>query len=153
VESGEIDHALRFILPNPRIRSGVYVRPASHAGGPSGPATAVPYGARLRLRGDYPLESLPNEAARTIARAMQKYGLVLADGGTIALTSQSDRSTTATWAGLGIGSYSLADLTVTDFEMIDTGPTIALTYACARSHPILLDGFELGNLSRWTVVP
>ena len=153
VAAGSIDHALRFILPNPRMRDDVYVRPASHAGGPSGPATAVPYGARLRLKASYDLDSLPNEAARTIARAMQKYGIVLADGGTIALTAQSDQFTTATWAGLGIDSHSLDDLAVTDFEIIDTGPTIALTYDCVRSHPILLDGFELGDLSRWTVVP
>ena len=84
---------------------------------------------------------------------MQTYGLVLADGGTIALTAQSDRFTTATWAGLGIDSYSLADFAVTDFEMINTGSTIALTYDCERSHPILRDGFELGNLSRWSAVP
>jgi hypothetical protein len=153
VAAGSIDHALRFILPNSRMRDGVYVRPASHAGGPSGPATAVPYGARLRLRADYPLQDLPNEGARTIARAMQTHGIVLADGGTIALTAQNDRFTTATWAGVGIDSYSLSALQVTDFEIIDTGPTIALTYDCVRSHPILLDGFELGDLSRWTVVP
>jgi len=36
VASGAINHAIRFILPNSRMRSGVYVRPASHAGGPSG---------------------------------------------------------------------------------------------------------------------
>ena len=153
VAAGSIDHALRFILPNPRMRKDVYVRPASHAGGPSGPATAVPYGSRLRLRPDYPLETLSNEAARTIARAMQTYGIVLADGGTIALTAQSDRFTAATWDALGIVSYSLADLQVTDFEIIDTGPTIALTYNCVRSHPILLDGFELGDLSRWSASP
>ena len=40
VAAGSIDHALRFILPNPRMHEDVYVRPASHAGGPSGPATA-----------------------------------------------------------------------------------------------------------------
>jgi hypothetical protein len=152
VAAGSIDHALRFILPNSRMRAGVYVRPASHAGGPSGPATAVPYGARLRLRADYPLESLPNEAARTIARAMQRYGIVLADGGTIALTAQSDRFTTAKWDALGIGPYSLAGLEVNDFEIVDTGPAIVLTYDCVRSHPILLDGFELGDLSRWSVI-
>ncbi len=152
VAAGSIDHALRFILPNARMRDGVYVRPASHAGGPSGPGTAVPYGARLRLRADYPLQDLPNEGARTIARAMQTYGIVLADGGTIALTAQSDRFTTATWAGVGIDSFSLSTLQVTDFEIIDTGPTITLTYDCVRSHPILLDGFELGDLSRWTVI-
>jgi hypothetical protein len=151
VAAGSIDHALRFILPNSRMHAGVYVRPATHACGPTGPATAVSYGSRLRLRANYPLESLPNEAARTIARAMQKYGIVLADGGTIALTAQSDRFTTATWDGLGIDAYSLGDLEVTDFEIVDTGPTIGLTYACVRSLPILLDGFELGDASRWAV--
>lgn len=153
VAAGSIDHALRFILPNSRMRDGVYVRPASHAGGPSGPVTAVSYGSRLRLRSDFPLETLPNEAARTIARAMQKHGIVLADGGTIALTAQSDRFTTATWAGLGIDTFSLNALDVTDFEIIDTGAPIVLTYECVRSHPVLLDGFERGDLSRWTVLP
>lgn len=55
-------------------------------------------------------------------------------------------------AALGIGAYSLADLEVTDFEIVDTGPGIALTYDCVRSHPILLDGFKLGELSRWSAV-
>jgi len=153
VAAGSIDHALRFILPNSRMRSGVYVRPASHGGGPSGPETAVPYGARLRLRADYPLQDLPNEGARTIARAMQTHGIVLADGGNIALTAQSDRFTAATWAGIGITSHSLDALQVTDFEIIDTGTTITLTYECTRSHPILVDGFEMADLSRWTAVP
>jgi serine/threonine-protein kinase len=30
VFAGSIDHAIRFILPNARIRKGVYVRPAAH---------------------------------------------------------------------------------------------------------------------------
>ena len=33
---GDLGHALRFILPNARIAANVYVRPASHAGGPEG---------------------------------------------------------------------------------------------------------------------
>ena len=150
VAGGVIDHSIRFILPNARMRAGVYVRPASHAGGPSGPETAVPYGARLRLRADYPLDTIEDEAARIIAVAMQTYGIVLSDGGNIALTAQSDRFTTAKWSTLGIDSYSLADLAVTDFEIIDTGDPITLTYDCVRSHPVFLDGFELGNLSKWS---
>jgi serine/threonine-protein kinase len=149
VAAGTIEHAIRFILPNPRMRAGVYVRPATHAGGPSGPVTAVPYGARLRLRADYPLETLPNDGARTIARAMQTYGIVLADGGNIALTAQSDRFTATSWTDVGIGPHSLTDLEVSDFEIIDTGTEIVLTYDCDRSHPLLLDGFELGSLWRW----
>jgi serine/threonine-protein kinase len=73
VAAGHIDHAIRFILPNARIRKGVYLHPATHStGAASGPAGAPPYGTRLRLRPDYPLSSLPNDAARTVARAMQK---------------------------------------------------------------------------------
>lgn len=131
VAAGEVNHAIRFILPNATMRAGVYVRPATHAGGPSGPDDAVPYGARLRLRADYPLDTLPNDAARTVARAMQTYGMVLADGGNIALTAQSDVNTTAKWDDL-MDSYALADLQPDDFEMIDAGERIELTYDCVR---------------------
>ena len=149
VAAGSIDHAIRFILPNSLMRAGVYVRPATHAGGPSAAAPAPPYGARFRLRADYPLASLPNDGARVVARAMQKYGMVLADGGSIALTAQSDRFTTSKWAGL-LGPLDLSDLLVTDFEMTDAGTRITLTYNCVRSDPIFVDGFELGNLSKWS---
>lgn len=134
VAAGEIAHAIRFILPNARIRKGVYVRPATHAGGPSATSSnAPPYGVRLRLRADYPLGSLPNEAARVIARAMQRYGMILSDGGNIPLTAASDRHTAATWSSLGIDSHSLGALAVTDFEVVDLGPTIPLTYDCVRN--------------------
>lgn len=151
VAAGTIDHAIRFILPNPRMRAGVYVKPATHAGGPSGPASAVPYGARLRLKASYDLNDIADANARVIAQAMKTYGIVLADGGNIALTAQSDRFTTAKWADLGIDSSSLSDLEVTDFEIVDTGDPVTLTYDCVRSRPILRDGFELGNLDRWVV--
>ena len=132
VAAGSVDHAIRFILPNARIRSGEYVHPATH-GTPaaSGPPQAPPYGARLRLRADYPLETLPNEGARTVAKAMQRYGIVLADGGNIALTAQSDNHTVNTWDGL-LGTHDLTDLTPGDFEMVDGGERIDLTLDCVR---------------------
>ena len=74
------------------------------------------------MRADYPISSLPTEGARVVARAMQKYGMYHADGGNIALTAQSDRHTTAKWAGL-LGSKDLAALKVEDFEVIDHGST------------------------------
>jgi serine/threonine-protein kinase len=132
VAAGAINHAIRFVLPNERIRRGVFVRPATHAGDPTGPETAVPYGARLRLRPDYPLGSLPNQGARVVARAMQRYGLLLADGGNIALTARNDRFTTAKWEGL-LAARDLQALRVTDFEMIDAGPRIPHTNECART--------------------
>jgi serine/threonine-protein kinase len=62
---------------------------------------------------------------------MQKYGMYHADGGNIALTAQSDRYTIAKWAGL-LGPRDLAALRVEDFDVIDHGPMITLTYDCTR---------------------
>lgn len=131
VAAGSIDHAIRFVLPNERIRAGLYVRPASHAGAPRGPADAPPYGARLRLRASYPVASLP-PGAQVVARAMQRHGMLLADGGQIALTARADRSTKAKWAGL-LGTRDLAALRPSDFEMVDAGARIPLTYDCVRN--------------------
>ena len=130
VASGTIDHAIRFILPNDRPQRG-YVRPATHATDTTGDAAAPSYGVHLRLRGDYPIDTLPSEGAKVVARAMQKYGMYHADGGNIALTGQSDRYTTAKWEGL-LEPRDLADLAVEDFDVIDHGPQIDLTFDCVR---------------------
>ncbi len=133
VARGSIDHALRFILPNSRIRRGVYVAPASHAsdslhGGPDAP----PYGVRLRLRADYPLEALPSDGARVVARAMQRYGMLLADGGRIPLTAADDRFTEHKWDEVGVEPESLAGIAVSDMEVVDLGEPIKATGDCER---------------------
>ena len=130
VAAGEIDHAIRFILPNNRVKKG-YVHPASHGTNTTGGPNAPAYGVHLRLRADFPLDSLPSEGARVVARAMQKYGMYHADGGNIALTAQSDKYTTAKWDGL-LGPRDLGALRVEDFEVIDHGPMITLNYDCMR---------------------
>ena len=150
VAAGHIDHAIRFILPNSRIRRNVYVHPATHStDSTSGPATAPPYGSRLRLRADYPVQNLPSAGARVVARAMQKYGILLADGGNIALTAQNDTFTTAKWSGL-LGSHDLFALQVTDFQMVAGGQRYTYTGDCARTTPLFNDAFELGGTSKWS---
>jgi serine/threonine-protein kinase len=133
VAAGSVDHAIRFILPNDRIRRGEYVHPATH-GTPAtrGPSDAPPYGSRLRLRADFPLDTLPNPAARTVARAMQRYGMLLADGGQVALTARSDRFTRSKWAGL-LEPRDLQSIRPRDFEMVDAGARIPLTLDCVRN--------------------
>lgn len=79
---------------------------------------------------------------------MQKYGILLSDGGTIALTAQSDRFTTAKWTGL-LGPLDLRALQVTDFQMVAGGDRYDYTGDCARTTPLFNDGFELGGLSKW----
>jgi serine/threonine-protein kinase len=130
--AGHIDHAIRFILPNPRIRAHVFVHPATHAGAPRGPVTAPPMGARFRLKASFDMSQL-TPAAQVVARAMQKYGMFLSDGGNIALTAQSDADTTAKYTDMDFGSRDLVDLKVTDFEIVDMGKPIRLTDDCARN--------------------
>jgi len=147
--SGDIGHAIRFILPNDRIASDpslpgsnegrLYVRPATHAGGPEGPVGTVAYGSRLRLRGDFPLTGY-NAAAQVVLRTMKKYGIVLADGGNIALTAETDLYTTNSWGSLGINSQTFKTAgagrelpDIQDFAVIDTGPRIAEDFNCVRT--------------------
>jgi hypothetical protein len=134
VASGVVNHAIRLILPNERMRAGVYVHPATHAGAPSADdVNAPPYGTRWRLRADYPLDTLPSEGARVVARALQTYGMALSDGGNIALTATGDRFSEHTWQEVGFDTRSLVDLQPTDFEVIATDDPIDLTYDCVRS--------------------
>ncbi len=146
VADGDLGHAIRFILPNARMAStivagdryGQYVRPASHAGGPSGPEATVPYGSQLRLRADFPVNLYP-PAARVVLRTMQRYGIVLSDGGNIALTAETDRYTDHTWAELGINSRIFdqavpsSPVRAQDFVVLDTGPRILETWECERN--------------------
>lgn len=132
VASGSIDHAIRFILPNDRIRAREYVSPATHSTGATrGSNSAPPYGARFRLRPDFPLESLPNEASRVVARALQTSGMFLADAGNIALTGASDRYTTAKWSDL-METRDLDSIQVSDFEVLELGETSTFTGDCVR---------------------
>ncbi|HSA33520.1 MAG TPA: hypothetical protein P5077_07335 [bacterium] len=132
VVSGEIAHAIRFILPNQRIRNGVYVHPATHStNATAGGVGTIPYGARLRLKSTFNVDALPSEGAKVVARALQKYGMFLADGGQIALTGRSDRTTTAKWDGL-LDPHDLSSLKVTDFEMVEGGDRIPYTGDCIR---------------------
>lgn len=156
VAAGAINHAIRFVLPNNRIRDGIYVHPATHSTGPtSGPAQAPPYGTRLRLRASYPLQNL-TAGAQVVAQAMQKYGILLSDGGNLAWTAQSDRFTTNKWGhGAGTVNFDINDLDrigAGDFEMIAAGPRYNWNVPdndCVRTTPVFNDSFELPILTKW----
>jgi serine/threonine-protein kinase len=126
VYSGEVKHALRFTLPNARIRNGIYVPPATHSTFPtSGGPNLPPYGVRFRLKKTFNVNSLTAPGARTIAIALQRYGMFLADGGNIPLTIASDRFTTHKWSEVGItNDLALASIQVADFEVVDMGTPV-----------------------------
>lgn len=133
VAEGRIGHALRFILPNERIKAGVYVHPAGHAGGPkSDNSDAPPYGARFRLKSSFD-ETPFNASERVVLRALKTYGMLLSDGGEIALTFADDRHSAAKWATLGVDAQSFAGISPENFEVVDLGQEIGVTFDCVRN--------------------
>jgi hypothetical protein len=133
VAAGGVKHALRFILPNNHMKKGVYVHPATHAGGPSSSdANAPPYGVRLRLKASFD-ESSYGSGPQLILHALKTYGMLLSDGGNIALTFADDRTSGSKWAAQGITAQTFEAIQVSDFEVVDLGPEIALTDNCVRN--------------------
>ncbi len=130
--AGEISHAIRFILPNPMIHDRTYVPPGSHSTASGGPAESVPYAALFRLRADYPVEEL-SPGAQVVARALQRYGMYLSDGGDLALTAENDLLLETSWDEVGLDSFSLTSLRATDFEIVDTGERVADDWNCQRT--------------------
>jgi hypothetical protein len=77
VAAGEINHALRFTAP----RTGrAYVWPARHFASPSDDPALPPMGQRFRLKASVDI-SLFSPANQVILRALQTYGMILADNG------------------------------------------------------------------------
>jgi hypothetical protein len=133
VAAGEVKHAIRFILPNQRMKNKAYVHPASHAGAPSSSnANAPPYGVRFRLKASFD-ESSFNAGEKVILKAMKTYGMLLSDGGNVALTFADDRTTTAKWSTVGVSATSFSAIKVDSFEVVDLSAEIAQTNDCVRN--------------------
>lgn len=108
--SGEITHAFRVTV---RATNG-YVWPASHRAGSRG--GALPMGARLRLKASKDLSGYPPYIQR-IFRAMQRYGLIVADNGSdMYITGAMD----GRWNN-GQLNPAFRSLTADDFEVIQLG--------------------------------
>ena len=77
VRRGRIDHALRFTVSRTR---NAFVFPARHFASSLSDPALPRMGERLRLRGDFNTSRLPRQA-RIVARALQQYGMLVADNG------------------------------------------------------------------------
>jgi uncharacterized repeat protein (TIGR01451 family) len=82
--TGTIEHAIRFTANHiwGSDASGIkYLWPARHNSGTTNNASYPPMGARFRLKASYTIPTTFTPVTQAILRAMKKYGLVLADGG------------------------------------------------------------------------
>ena len=79
VENGMIDHAIRFTLTNANVKPA-YVYPARHKVNSSGGQYSLPFGAKIRLKATFDINSY-SAKNQVMLNAMKKYGLILADIG------------------------------------------------------------------------
>lgn len=111
VAKGSIDHALRFTAPRTRR---AYVYPARHAASSRDDAALAPMGTRIRLRANVSLDGLGRQA-KVIARALKRYGALLADNGSPWYFSGApDRR----WDNDDL--HTLDRITGRDFEVVNT---------------------------------
>lgn len=143
VAKGSIDHALRFCVNNSDI-SPTFKWPARTAAGAWNPQTGMPYGTRLRIKASWWKTNADivlgaHTQARTVAEAMRRYGLILADG--------SDGSTIQI-QGVGDMRWErdvvsrLNSIPVTALEVVSTPPLLQVT---GPTH------LRVGEVGTWTL--
>jgi hypothetical protein len=113
VARGVIDHALRLTAPRTRR---AYVYPARHYASSSNDPSLPPMGLRVRLKASVNVASFPRQA-RIVLRALQRYGMILADNGSPWYVSGAPNRH---WSNDDL--HSLGRLTGADFEVVDTSP-------------------------------
>jgi hypothetical protein len=111
VAKGSIDHALRFTTHSTRR---AYVYPARHFASGDGDPALPPMGLRVRLKRGVSLAGLGPQA-RVVARALQRYGALLADNGSPWFFSGAPDSR---WDNDDL--QTLRRLHGSDFEVVDT---------------------------------
>lgn len=78
VAAGEINHAIRFTVPQTRR---AYVWPARHFASSQTGSQYPPMGQRFRLKASFVIDNSFSPHAQVILRALKKYGMILADNG------------------------------------------------------------------------
>jgi len=112
VANGEIKHALRFTLQHSRA---AFVAPATHWAGNSSSASAAPMGARLRLKASFNISGY-SAANQVILKALQQYGMIMADNGSSMYLSGAPD---ARWDNDDL--HALGGVKASDFEVVALG--------------------------------
>ncbi len=133
---GSINHALRLTLPSSAVNPQ-YIYPASHIVNDTQAANKVPFGARLRLMNTPAVNMLIKNMqpeSQIVARAMQQYGLIVADigsamyvtGASATIDNVDTPNTNQVWNIDNdiLASNGLRVLTASMFEVVDLTPQV-----------------------------
>jgi hypothetical protein len=113
VAAGTISHAIRFTL---QFSRAAFVPPASHWAATSSQAMAAPMGMRLRLKPSFDISSF-SATNQVILKALQKYGMIMADNGSSMYISGAPDNR---WDNNDL--HSLGSVTASDFEVVEMNP-------------------------------
>jgi len=114
-EQGAIEHALRFTAE--KTQRG-YVKPATHCASTVNTDLRPPMGMRVRLKASFDISQFP-EPTQVILRALQKYGMFLADNGSDWFLSGAPHPG---WRDRDL--EPLRRVKGAFFEVVDSGPTV-----------------------------
>jgi hypothetical protein len=128
VASGEIKHALRFTLQNSRA---AFVPPASHWAATSTNANAAPMGMRLRLQASFDVSKF-SAANQVILKALQQYGMIMADNGSNMYISGAPDER---WNNDDL--HSLNQVTASDFEVVQMSPIYTQSNLPTGAAPVI----------------
>ena len=110
---GAINHALRFTCPT--TREG-YVAPARHYASSDTSSSLPPMGMRVRLKSSVNISGYPAHV-QIILKALQHYGMFLADNGSAFFVSGAPDPR---WNDSEL--HAMTQLTGSDFEVVKMGP-------------------------------
>src|SRR3954447_10409879 len=111
VKRGAINHALRVTVSRTRNK---FVYPARHQASSSSDPSLPPMGLRLRLRKGFPVSRYPKQS-RVVLRALQRYGMIVADNGSDWYVSGAP---SPGWNNDDL--HSLGGVLGRNFEVVDT---------------------------------
>jgi hypothetical protein len=111
VRRGAIRHALRFTVSRTR---NTFVYPARHQASSDSDPSLPPMGMRFRLRAGFPVSRYPKQS-RVVLRALQRYGMLVADNGSDWYLSGAPSKG---WDNDDL--HSLGGVKGSDFEVVDT---------------------------------
>jgi hypothetical protein len=113
VAAGQIQHAIRFTLPQSRA---AMIPPASHWAANSSNSNAPPMGMRLRLKSGFDISHFSTNV-QVILAAMKKYGLIMADNGSAMYFSGAPDSR---WDNSDL--HNLSQVPASAFDVVQMSP-------------------------------
>ncbi len=128
VAAGQIQHAIRFTLPQSRA---AMVPPASHWASNTSNSLAGPMGMRLRLKASFDITPYP-PSVQVILTALKKYGMIMADNGSAMYLSGApdDR-----WNNNDL--HTLSQVTASAFEVVQMNPVYTASNVPSGAAPTI----------------